>query len=188
MHLSTTLLGSSEAPPEIAEALERIRPGVRLLHLGGSKWWLGSEGPNPRAAELLALKRLGTTVGTNEGKLDPAERAMAQTRLEKELVMYEIMASGFRPIQLYDLEQGAEGAQAVENLYEIVEDFRIREHNLRNTSEAEQRRAAKEAVSVEALNAPRIKRFGQFARDKAAEAYSYVMRKARSALVATNLE
>lgn len=173
--LSLTLLGPRRCPPGIAEQLEEIDEDARLLHLGGTKWWLGVEQPNPKAAEIIQSGKLTRQLGPAEAHaMDPAERAFIETELEKEYTMYQIMAGGFRPIALYDLseEDWTFGA--------IVEDFRIRDHNWRNQTGYEHELDVHRAVSADELNKPRIARAAERMKDAAREAYNFVFRGRRS--------
>lgn len=181
-HMTRTLLGPSTCPEDIDRALKEIDADAELLHLGGSKWWLGVRAPNPKAREIVESGKLLEQLTAPEAHaMDPAERAMVAVDLEKEYTMYQIMAGGFRPIALYDTEGKSPG-------WDIVEDFQIRDWNWRNTSEAETERRVRGAISVDEGNRRRIARAAEALRDKAAEVYDYVFRGRRSVTVDSNLE
>lgn len=181
---SLTLLGPGTCPPEIDRALKEIDPNAELLHLGGSRWWLGIKAPNPEASRddgVLGHAKRHAKRPTSP-QLDPAEKAVMQVELEKEFTMRQIMASGFRPVALYEVEGG--GAPG----WDIVEDFRIRDYNFRTKTEDQIRRDLKKHMSIEERDRPRIERFGRLAKEKASEVWRYALRRARSVLVGANLE
>lgn len=171
-------LGEGTAPPEILAALREIDARADLIHLGGTKWWLGTRQPNPAAVERLAHAH--AMAAATPPIDDPVERAVVQQHLGLEFEMLQHMAAGFCPIHLYDCE-GAPGR-------EIVEDFRLRDFNWRTKSERQIQRELKESVSADLLNKPRIARFAEAAREVAAESFRYVFRRARSVLVGAHLE
>jgi len=172
------IVGEGVCPPNILAALQEIDSSADLIHLGGTSWWLGVRAPNPAAKTGLAHAHAkASKIPQVE---DPADRAYAEVELAKELRMYQIMAEGFRPIALYEVE-GSPG-------HDIVEDFRIRDFNFRTKSEDQIMRELKASISMEELNRPRIQRFGELAREKAAEAFRYVFKRARSFVVGAQLE
>ena len=172
--LTKALLGPRTCPEEVATALQAIDPDAELLHLGGTKWWLGVAAPNDRAREILESGELFQGKVSAMGVEDPVERAMAQVELEKEYTMFQIMASGFRPIALYDLSDPDWSFGA------IVEDFRIRDHNWRNQTANEHAEDIRDATSMERQNRSRIAEAAQRMKDAASEAYAFIFKGRRS--------
>lgn len=168
--MSTTLLGPGQAPAEILEALRAIDPEADLVHLGDRHWWLGVRAPNPAAVQdLEGAYEAMRAVPEIE---DPAERAIVAMRLDREFLMRQIMAQGFKPIALYECD-GAPGM-------DIVEDFRIRDFNWRHQTEDQVKRELRDSVSSEKRNESKVRAWGQMAKDAAAEAYRFVFRGKRS--------
>lgn len=177
--MSVTMLGERKAPPEILSALHEIDPNADLIHLGGTRWWLGVRAPNPTAKRYLE-QAVAKTSSLAE-IADAAERAIVSEQLGREVVMYQIMADGFRPIDLYEVEELADH-------WKIVEDFRIRDFHLRHQSEAEVRRQLRQSVSMDRANERRIQRWAGLAKEAASEAFRFVFRGARSVTVDAQLE
>lgn len=173
-------IGPGTAPPEIVSALQEIDPRAELIHLEGERWWLGIRAENPKAREDMASGQAKLLARRAPVIDDPVERAIVEAELGVEYQMRQVMAMGFRPVSVYRCEK-APG-------HEIVEDFRIRDYNWRTQTQAQQERALKDSVSMEALNRPRIAHFAKMAKEAASEAYRYTMRAARSVLVGANLE
>lgn len=174
--ITKALLGTADCPPHIAAALKEIDENAVLLHLGGTKWWLGTVGPNPKAREILESGKLHVGPVPGSPEMDPAERAFTQVQLEKEYTMYQIMASGFRPIALYDTAEEKGRAPG----YDIVEDFRIRDFNWKNQSVGEHLEDVKDATSSDRANEGRIASAAQKMKDKAGEVYDFVFKGRRS--------
>lgn len=173
------LLGPGRPPPEIDAALKRIDPAAELLHLGGKKWWLGVRAPNPEAKEKGRLADAYDKASTPASSIyDPAERAVAQVELEKEFIMLQTMAGGFRPIDVYSVGTG----DGEWTMWEIVEDFRIRDYNWRTQTEDQIRNELRKYASIEERNRPRIKRAGEWMKLKAGEVFRFAMKGARSIL------
>lgn len=174
--ITLSLLGPGRCPPETARALKAVDEDAVLLHLGGQKWWLGVEAPNPKAEEIVRSGKLRRQLEKppEAHAMDPAEQAVVAVELEKEYTMYQIMAGGFRPIALYDLseEDWTFGA--------IVEDFRIRDHHWKNQSGYEHELEVRQSVSMEELNKSRVAMAAERMKDAAREAYNFVFRGRRS--------
>lgn len=170
------VIGPLRAPDEIDAAIKAIDPKAELIHLEGPKWWLGVRAPNPAAEEQLAdAHHHASRRPTIE---DPAERAFMEVELAREFAMYQVMASGFRPIALYTIDGGVR--EDGWTWGEVVDDFRQRDYNWRNTPELHGKRALKRSVSMDRLNAERIVEFGKKAADAAREAYRFVFRRSVS--------
>lgn len=170
------VLGPGRAPEEIDAAIKAIDPAAELVHLGGLKWWLGVRAPNPAAVDQLADAH--NAAARRPVLEDPAERAMMEVELVKEFQMYQVMAAGFRPIALYTIDgHKREDGWA---WWEVVDDFRQRDHHWRTSTESAFAGAVKSSISADRLNAERIKEFGRMATEVAAEAFNFVFKKARS--------
>jgi hypothetical protein len=170
------IIGSRTTPEEIKTALEAIDPNAELIHLQGKRWWLGVRAPNPEAADPMELADAHKAMSTLPTIEDKAERAMMEVELAQEFTMRQIMAEGFKPVALYVVGKGED----YETLHQIVEDFRIRDYNWRTMTPEQQEQALRDSFSMEKRNAPRIKRWGQMAKEAASEAYNFIFRGARS--------
>lgn len=176
--MSITMLGEGKAPPEILAALRQIDPNADLVHLGGTRWWLGVRAPNPAAQKRL--ESLGRRRESSPIIRDPAERAYVDETLGREWMMLRVMADGFRPVQLYDVD-GSPG-------HDIVEDFRIRDWNLRHKTEEQAKRELRDEVSLDRANAEHVRRWAARAKEAAMEAYRFIFRGKRSVTVDRQLE
>jgi hypothetical protein len=166
------MIGPDQCPPEIDVALKAIDSKAELIHLGGTRWWLGIRTPNPAARNPLDLESAHRYSTTRPTIPDPAERALMEVELAKEFQMRQIMAAGFKPVALYVVEQGEFG--------EVVEDFRIRDFNWRTKSEEQLRKELHDATSMDVMNRRRIVEWGKQATEAAAEAFRFVFKGARS--------
>lgn len=176
--MSITILGEGKAPPEVLSALREIDPRADLVHLGGTKWWLGTRAPNPAGVRLLAQAKERHAAAPVID--DPAERAVAAEYLGRELVMYQIMADGFCPVDLYTCE-GSPGM-------DIVDDFRQRDFGWRNKREQDIRAELQAFASLERGNEARSKGWASRAVEAARDAFRYTFRGARSVTVDHTLE
>jgi hypothetical protein len=156
----------------VASALKAIDPHAELVHLEGKRWWLGIVAPNPEAGDPMELASAAKYAGMRSTINDPAERAMMEVELGREFQMRQIMAAGFRPVELYVVEDN--------DLSVIVEDFRIRDHNFRTKTAEQIEKEFKAAISMDALNRRRILEWGKQAAEVAAEAFRFVFKGARS--------
>lgn len=170
------VLGSRETPEEIRTALEAIDPNAELIHIQGKRWWLGVRGPNPKAADPMELASAHDAMARMPDIIDPAERAAMEVELAQEFTMRQVMAEGFRPVNLYTVGKDEEW----ENLHEVVDDFRVRDYNWRTMSQEQQERELRDAASMDLRNQSRIREWGQNAKEAAAEAYDFVFKGARS--------
>lgn len=160
------------APPEVQAALKEIDPAARLVHLGGREWLLGVQRPNPAARAKVedALKKLSSA--TVSGSIDLAERVALQNELGKEFQLMQLCAEGFRPIHLYEVD----GSFA-----EVVNDFRLRDHNWRVRPEAAFREMRDE-LSFDVQDAKRTERVREAMDQEGGSLFRHVFKKAKSFL------
>lgn len=162
----------AQAPPEILVALREIDPKADLLCIGDGFWWLGVREPNPAAVEALAKEIRGDEHGAMRLKLDREEDGVVLTnpKAGTRFAMLQIMAGGFRPIHLYQCERPG---------WEIVRDFRIRDHNWRTRPEAAVKEMFDEHVSMDAANQRRTGTLLDFVRQEAGYLWHQVFRHRR---------
>lgn len=139
-----------KAPPELLEALRAIDPAADLICCGQGHWILGVRAPNPKAIELLEDELRADPHGyyakleANAADRDPSllkEQLLAGRRLE----LLQLYASGFKPIQLYQVDRPTMA---------IVHEFKLRDHNWRTRPDAAWAEF-REGISVEAADRER---------------------------------
>jgi hypothetical protein len=139
----------AQAPPEILTALREIDPKADLVCVGDGFWWLGVREPNPAAVEALAKEVRGDQHGAVRLQQDREQyREEAGFRLTNptagtRFAMLQVMADGFKPIHLYECERPG---------YEIVQDFRLRDHNWRTRPDEAFEEMRDAHVSLDAAN------------------------------------
>lgn len=174
MHAS--LLGPGRAPAEILAALRSIDPEADLIHLGGYEWLLGVKRPNPAAREKIERQLKALSTATIGGGLDPADKARVQTELGKEFQLLQYCAEGFRPIQMYVVNDPT--APDSVTFGEVVQDFRLRDHNWRTRREAAFAEL-RDAISADEQGRWRTNLVREFFEQEGASLHRYVMRKAK---------
>lgn len=173
-------IGAATAPEETLRALREIDAAADLVHLQGYEWLLGVKAPNPAAREKveLELKRIEKAARSFGGgaMIDPADKARIQSDLGKEFQLLQYCAQGFRPIQLYNIDNRQW------TFRQVVEDFRLRDFNWRTRREAAFAEL-KDEVSLEAGNKRRAGILREYFDQEGGSLFHKVMRRAKSFLM-----
>lgn len=162
----------TKAPPEILSALRAIDPAADLVCVQGGFWVLGIRAPNPAAEEALAGEIKGDPHGAYQRRDETQEALdgmMAAPRAGARLALLQLYASGFRPITMHKVDRPG---------FDIVEDFRVRDHNWRTRPEAAWAEL-KEGVSMDIANARRTSTLIEYVQGEMGFLFHHIMRRAK---------
>lgn len=161
LHLEGTSVRTAP-PASTMRALRQIDPKARLIHLGGRKWWLGVQDPQPEAMELA-----GDIRENHLSKLPQQIKNELSSALRLE--MLNECAEGFRPIAVYECDVPGE---------DVIEDFRIRDHNWRHRADATVEERLREA-SFEEQFEQRKQAMREMVQATFPSIHKYVLRRAK---------
>lgn len=166
-------MDQAKAPPELLEALRRIDPKADLVCVGQGFWVLGVREPNPYAVKVLEDELRDDPHGAHRRLEDRefhlTDRGLAQPSAASRLQLLQLYASGFKPIELYQVQRPG---------FDIVEDFRIRDHNWRTRPELAWQ-DTKARAAVETGDRARMDVLEQYIDQEAGSWFHNVMRGAR---------
>lgn len=162
----------AQAPPEILAALREIDAKADLVCVGDGFWWLGVREPNPAAIDALAREVKGDEHGAIRLQADREEAGFRLTNptAGTRFAMLQVMAAGFKPIQLYQCERPG---------YEIVQDFRLRDYNWRVRPDEAVQEMYDEHIDMDAANRRRTAILREYAEQESWSLFNHVMQKAK---------